>query len=227
MPEQSAPLKPPSENAFRVMLETALDAVVVMRSDGTVADWNASAEEIFGWSRSEVVDRPMADFIIPARYREGHWRGLETYLKTGVGPLLRKRIEITAMRKAGGEFPVELTITPLTDGAGLLFIGSIRDITARKEAERLLKLNALAASLIYRITAFAAESTSFDDMLRACLAAVQELTGWPLGHVYLPSADARELVPSGIWHPQESDGFAKFRDYHQQHALPARRRAAR
>jgi PAS domain S-box-containing protein len=213
MPSQSEPLKPPSDNAFRVMLETALDAVVIMRSDGTVADWNASAEEIFGWSRHEVVGRPMAEFIIPAPHRDGHRRGLETYMKTGVGPLLRKRIEITALRKMGEEFPVELTITPLRDGDDVLFIGSVRDISDRKEAERLLKRTVLTAELVYRITAFAAESSSFEDMLRASLAAVQELTGWPLGHVYLPGeGEPLELAPSGIWHPQETDRFAKFRD---------------
>src|SRR5712691_6894649 len=212
MSATSEPLRPPSENAFSVMLETALDAVVIMRSDGTVAEWSASAEKIFGWSRFEVVGRPMAEFIIPAPHRERHRRGLETYMKTGVGPLLRKRIEITALRKAGDEFPVELTITPLKEGGDVFFVGSIRDISDRKEAERLLKRTALTAELVYRITAFAAESTSFEDMLKASLAAVQELTGWPLGHVYLPGdGEPFELVPSGIWHPQETDGFAKFR----------------
>jgi PAS domain-containing protein len=59
------------QEALRLVLETALDAVmVVMKSDGVVADWNDRAAGVFGWSRDEAVGRAMADLIIPERYRE-------------------------------------------------------------------------------------------------------------------------------------------------------------
>ena len=60
---------------LRLILETALDAVVVMTSDGIVADWNDRAVSIFGWLRDEAVGRTMADLIIPERYREAHKNG--------------------------------------------------------------------------------------------------------------------------------------------------------
>ena len=60
------------KDALRMVLETALDAVVVMKSDGVVADWNDRAAGVFGWSRDEAVGRTMADLIIPERYREAH-----------------------------------------------------------------------------------------------------------------------------------------------------------
>ena len=84
------------------VLETALDAVVVMREDGTIAGWNAVAEGVFGWSEAEAIGSQLSDLIIPHRYREGHHRGLQTYLETGDGPLLNRRIEISGLRSSGG-----------------------------------------------------------------------------------------------------------------------------
>ena len=101
-----------SGEALRTVLETALDAVVVMDAEGAVVDWNRMAEATFGWTSSEAVGQLMADLIIPPRYREAHNRGLAHYLDTGQGPILRQRIEITALHKSGREFPIELSVTP-------------------------------------------------------------------------------------------------------------------
>src|SRR6516165_9636162 len=73
----------PHRIGLRLILETALDAVVIMRSDGVVDDWNDRAAGIFGWSREEAVGRTLADLIIPDRYRKEHRHGLERYLETG------------------------------------------------------------------------------------------------------------------------------------------------
>src|SRR5262252_3588996 len=81
-----------TSDALRLVLETALDAVIVMRSDGVVADWNDRAAGVFGWSREEAVGRTMADLIIPERYREAHRNGLQRYLDTGMGSVLGTRI---------------------------------------------------------------------------------------------------------------------------------------
>ena len=121
------------------VLETALDAVVVMREDGVVAGWNAIAEEIFEWRREEAIGAQLSDLIIPARYREAHHRGLDTYLETGEGPVLDRHIEISALRRSGEEFPIELSITPTNVSGERLFLGFLRDISARKVAEAALK----------------------------------------------------------------------------------------
>ena len=67
----------PQRDRVRLILETALDAVVIMKSDGIVADWNDRAMSVFGWSRDEAVGRTMADLVIPERYREAHRKGLD------------------------------------------------------------------------------------------------------------------------------------------------------
>ena len=98
---------------LRLILETALDAVVVMTSDGIVADWNDRAVSIFGWLRDEAVGRTMADLIIPERYREAHKNGLQRYLRTRQGDALGRRIELSGIKKNGEEFPVELSISAI------------------------------------------------------------------------------------------------------------------
>jgi PAS domain S-box-containing protein len=121
------------------ILDTALDAVVVMTEDGVVAGWNAIAESTFGWSRDEAIGRQLSELIIPPRYREAHHRGLAHYVATGEGPLLNRRVEIVGLRSTGDEFPIELSITS-TDLAGeRLFLGFLRDISSRKAAETALR----------------------------------------------------------------------------------------
>ena len=183
--------KPP----LSTVLETALDAVVVMDREGRIIDWNATADEIFGWSRGEAIGAILGELIIPPELREAHNKGLKRFLETGVGPVLRKRIEVTALRKSGQEFPVELSITPYEETRGLVFLGFLRDITARKDAALRLEQQARHAKLLYDAISFAAGATSPEQALEICLGAVHELTGWPLGHVYLPVGDG--FRPSG------------------------------
>jgi PAS domain S-box-containing protein len=124
---------------LQLLLGKVLDAVVVMRRDGTVADWNTCAEKTFGWSRAEALDRSMNDLIIPVRYRGPHTAGLERYLATGVGPVMDQRIEIEAIDRHGREFPIELSITEADYAGERVFIGFLRDISERKAAELALR----------------------------------------------------------------------------------------
>lgn len=199
--------------ALQPVLATALDAVVVMRRDGLVTDWNTCAEKTFGWSRSEAVGRNMADLIIPPQYREAHANGLKRYLETGEGPVLRQRIEVSALSRDGREFPVELSITPTEGGDGLLFLGFLRDISDRKLAEELLARRAREAELLSRITRLASETESFDEALHACLQTICDMTGWPLGHAFAAAeAEGEGLAPTMVWHPKGPDHFQKFRE---------------
>ena len=121
---------------LRLILEAALDAVVVLHSDGTIREWNPVAENIFGWRRAEVLGRPMAERIIPDRYRAQHYRGLARYFETGEGPLLRKRVEITALRRSGEEFPVALSISHRTSNGETLFVAFVRDLSDNLSSHR-------------------------------------------------------------------------------------------
>jgi PAS domain S-box-containing protein len=127
------------EEQARAIVESALDAVVAMDADGKITDWNQQAEEIFGWTRSEALGRRMVDTIIPMQYRLSHERGLAHFFKTGQGPVLNRRIEISALRRDGTEFPIELSITPLKSGDTWTFSSFVRDISERRRAEEKLR----------------------------------------------------------------------------------------
>jgi PAS domain S-box-containing protein len=72
-----------SEQRTRMIIDTALDAVVSMDSCGIITDWGAQAERMFGWPRAEAMGQRMSDTIIPQRYRDAHNRGLKKFLRRG------------------------------------------------------------------------------------------------------------------------------------------------
>src|ERR1043166_4205377 len=130
---------------MRLVLGGALDAVVMIDEAGRIVDWNPQAERLFGWSRAEAIDRTMAELIVPREFRERHQKGLETYLATGQGPILGKRLELPALRKDGRRIPIELTVIPLRVNSKAFFSAFIRDLSEQKKAEENL---ALLASVV-------------------------------------------------------------------------------
>src|SRR6184192_3035819 len=128
-----------SEATKTAILQTALDCIVTIDHNGFVLDWNPAAERTFGYSSAEAVGREMCELIIPLRFHAMHRQGLARAVSTGQDVLAGERIEISALRKIGEEFPVELSITRIGTGATPLFTGHIRDISRRKRWERELR----------------------------------------------------------------------------------------
>ena len=128
-----------SEARKSAMVEAALDAIVTIDAEGRIIEFNAAAEQIFGRDRSVVFGKSMSDVLIPPALREQHRRGMARYLSTGEAAILGKRLELTAMKADGSEFPVELTVTRLPSDGPPVFTGYLRDISDRKRAENALK----------------------------------------------------------------------------------------
>ncbi len=122
---------------LQTVLDTALDPVVVMDTEGMVIGWNVHSENCFGWTWDEARGQRLSNLIIPPEFRAGHEGGRVHYLATGEAPVLDRRIEVSALHRDGHEFPVELSVTASEQFGDKLFIGFIRDISDRKEeAER-------------------------------------------------------------------------------------------
>jgi PAS domain S-box-containing protein len=118
---------------------TALEATVMMSSDGRISGWNARAEELFGWNAAEVVGRPLADVIIPARFRRRHRAGLARYRLTGKGRVLDRPLDLSALYRDGTEFPIQLAITALGEGSATVFVGFVKDVSAQQAMETALR----------------------------------------------------------------------------------------
>ncbi|OOG28774.1 histidine kinase [Thioalkalivibrio denitrificans] len=124
-----------SEDRLRATVEASLDCIIGMDTEGRITEFNPAAEQCFGHRRAEVMGRVLADLIIPERFRASHHAGLAHFRATGEGPYLGKRVEVTAQRADGSEFPAELAIDVVRSGEEDLFIGYLRDITERHRAE--------------------------------------------------------------------------------------------
>ncbi len=85
------------------------------------------------------MGQDVASLIIPPEFKEAHHMGISLYLKTGIGPILNKRIELQAMHSSGNRFSIELTVSPIHTEQGIFFYSFVRDITERKRAEETMK----------------------------------------------------------------------------------------
>ena len=121
------------------ILDSALDALVTIDSSGSIVEFNAVAERMFEFQRSDVVGQKMVDLIVPPELRAAHLAGMKKYQKTGEGPVLNQRIQITAQRSNGEVFPIELAIVPFKSEDEELFTATIRDMTESVNRERQLE----------------------------------------------------------------------------------------
>ena len=128
-----------SERLRMAILESALDCVIGIDMQGRVIEFNAAAQTTFGYRREDVLGRPIADLIIPERYRQDHLDGLKAYIRSGRSKVLNKRFEIEALRSDGSEFPVELAISKVDLPSGVVFTAALRDISERKAMESQLQ----------------------------------------------------------------------------------------
>ncbi|MDD9742902.1 MULTISPECIES: GAF domain-containing protein [Marinovum] len=185
---------------LETLFNRALDAVVGMDESGHVTAWNGSAEEIFGWSREEALGALMGDLIVPPQYREAHARGLAHYNRTGEGPVLEQRIQITAMHRDGHEFPVELSIFPMREER--CFYAFIRSMVAEEAARREQEFRAREADALLAVAQKLLDDVSLDEFTQFCLDTVCSVSGMKAGHFHVVRGTGRQarLHPTGIWH---------------------------
>jgi PAS domain S-box-containing protein len=125
-----------SEARKGAILASSLDAVITMDHQGRVVEFNRAAEQLFGVSEDAAVGQEMAELVIPPSLRERHRNGLRRHLETGESTILGQRLELTGMRADGEEFPVELAVNRIAEADPPMFTGTVRDITARLQAQK-------------------------------------------------------------------------------------------
>lgn len=130
-----------SEQQIQNIFDNAPDPIILIDSESLVVKWNSKAENVFGWKTTEVIGKPLYDFIIPLRYRDKHKEGMNRFLTIGKSQVLNKSYEVEAINQKGVEFPVSLSLSSFLIEGKYFFIGFVRDISETKKTLDALKIS--------------------------------------------------------------------------------------
>jgi diguanylate cyclase (GGDEF)-like protein/PAS domain S-box-containing protein len=170
-----------SEIRKALILDSALDCILTTDHEGRVIEFNAAARRLFGYTRSEILGREVADTMVPPALRDEMRRRLRDFVLTGENPDLGRRREATAMRADGSLVPVEVVVVPAYVKGRVILTAYIRDLTERRRGERL-------AAARQRATQALTASLSLAEAAPAVLEALVQGLG---------CADARLWVAEG------------------------------
>ncbi len=138
-----------SEERFTIMADSAQDAIMMMDPQGHITFYNKTAEAMFGWAATEVMGKDLHALFTPQRYHEAYRHGFAHFQQTGKGGAIGKTLELTALRKDGTEFPIEISLAGVELEGEWHAIGIVRDITERQQAqEAILREKAFSDSVI-------------------------------------------------------------------------------
>jgi PAS domain S-box-containing protein len=194
-----------SEMQFRSMSSAAQDAVIMMDDRGNISFWNDAAVRIFGYTAQEAIGRKLHDLIIPQRFYPAHIQAMPRFLSTGQGNAIGKLTELTALRKQGTEFPLELSLASFRQGGRWHAVGIIRDITKRKAAEEALKRANHALLAIKECTEALARARNESGLLKRICQIIVELDGVEMAWVVFSENDKIKSVHPAVRSVSDSD----------------------
>ena len=162
------------EERYRVMVETASDAVVCIDERGAILLANPATAKVFGYDPADLIGKPLT-MLMPEYLRKLHEDGFRRYSATGQRHINWQGTELTGLRKNGQEFPVEISFGELTADGHRIFTGFVRDISERKQAEELrasLHATQLELAQVSRLTTMGELAASIAHEVNQPLTAV-------------------------------------------------------
>lgn len=201
---RDANIKLMESEAFKsAIVENTLLAVVTMDEAGRIAEFNPAAEHMFGYVRSDAMGQIMADLIVPPSWRQAHRHGVARYLRTNQPHVLGTRMELTALRKHGDEFPVEISVSVIQMGQQRFFTAFISDLTEQKKAEEALRASEEQYRAIFNATSDALTLWNADGEVVDTNETHKRLCGFTLEEI-------RAMPRYEIIHPSSHDVFMEF-----------------
>ncbi len=181
-----------SEERYRTVAETASDAIVTIDQDGKIRFVNHAAEEIFGYSVDELLDRDLS-LLMPTGEHRRWLQAIQHYLETSEKQLRWNASEFTARHKSGRIIPVEIAFGEFHRNGQRHFTGIIRDVSERKQTEQRLAVQ-------YRVARVLAESERLGEATPGVLRAICQSLDWEIGIAWTLDAEADMLRCLDVWH---------------------------
>ena len=150
-----------TQQQFERLLEAPIDAIMVIDENRRIAMVNAQMEQMFGYTRDELIGQPM-DFLVPERYRTRHKHHHDTYYANPHPRPMGNGLDLQAKHKNGTEFPVQISLTPLETNGQTLISAAIRDLSSQKRTElQAARLGRILESSLNEIYLFNSNTLNF------------------------------------------------------------------
>ncbi|HPE55875.1 MAG TPA: PAS domain S-box protein [Bacteroidales bacterium] len=192
-----------SEERFSKIGEASLDAVIMINNHGNVEYWNPAAARMFGYEVDEIKGKNVHQLLMPKKYKSLHDRGWEKFVKTGEGNAIGKVYELTALRKNGEEFPVEIALTSMKIKNNHWGLANIRDITERKNAEK----NIIESEAKYRSIIENMQDVYYRSDLEGNLIMVSPSGSKLLAYNSLEELLGKNIIKDLFYRPEHSKKF--------------------
>jgi PAS domain S-box-containing protein len=181
-----------SEENYRLVVETAPDAVISIDESGAILFANPATARIFGYDPTELIGKPLT-ILMPEFLRKLHEKGFSRYLATGQRHINWQGTELTALRKKGQEFPVEISFGELSRDGRKVFTGFIRDISERKQAEELRAAHARQIAVRADVSMAFRREESLNTILGECGEAIVRHLDAAFARIWTLSDDGKML----------------------------------
>nr|MDQ3042459.1 PAS domain S-box protein [Acidobacteriota bacterium] len=189
-----------SEESYRILAETASDAIIRIDQNSTIEFVNTATERIFGYAPKEMVGQSLT-MLMPEEMRQKHRAGFGRYLTTGKRNLRWESIEVPARHKDGHHFPLEISFGEYNRDGKRFFIGVARDISERRQAEKLLRESEERFAKAFNSSPLSITITSLDTgKLIEVNETFVEITGYSR-----EEAIGRTTAELGLWQPNVRD----------------------
>ena len=181
-----------SEENYRLVVETAPDAVISIDESGAILFANPATARIFGHDPTELIGKPLTA-LMPEFLRKFHEEGFNRYLATGQRHINWQGTELTALRKSGHEFPVEISFGELSRDGHKVFTGFIRDISERKQAEQMRAAHARQIAVRADVSMAFGKDEGLKTILRECSEAIVRHLDAAFARIWTLSDDGKML----------------------------------
>jgi PAS domain S-box-containing protein len=193
-----------AEELFRALMESAPDAAIMVNSSGEIALINAQTEVLFGYTRQELIGKPI-EILIPEPFSSRHADHRDDYQASPRVRAMGAGLELYGLRRDGSQFPVEISLSPIKTPDGNLIASSIRDITSRKAAEAALQANEEKLQTIFDLLPVGASLINNDKQIVQMNLALQRILDMSMPELLQGKYRSRQYIhPDGTpVHPSE------------------------